>query len=178
MGFEHVELMLIGHNWFLPEKPPYGLHYEQWFYQDGLGGEKNRLYAESAGDTKGAAQTHHSRLPVAWHNSTWTADRAIKFINDRDAKEPFCAWVSFPDPHHPFDCPEPWSRLHRPEEVDLPKYRTRDFSGRPWWHERVLTAEPTGNKEAAEIRKNTAEFLRKPMISSEKSSRIPTGRFL
>ena len=153
MGFEHVELMLIGHNWFLPEKPPYGLHYEQWFYQDGLGDEKNRLYAESAGDTKGAAQTHHSRLPVAWHNSTWTADRAIKYINDRDAKEPFCAWVSFPDPHHPFDCPEPWSRLHRPEEVDLPKYRTRDFSGRPWWHERVLTAEPTGNKEAAEIRK-------------------------
>ncbi|MEM8802752.1 MAG: sulfatase-like hydrolase/transferase, partial [Pseudomonadota bacterium] len=35
MGFNHVEMMLVGHNWFLPEKPPYGQHYERWFYADG-----------------------------------------------------------------------------------------------------------------------------------------------
>lgn len=29
MGFQHVEMMLIGHNWFLPNKPPLGLHYER-----------------------------------------------------------------------------------------------------------------------------------------------------
>ena len=154
MGFDHVELMLVGHNWFLPEKPPAGQHYERWFYADGRGDEKNALYRENAGDTRGAAQTWHSKLPVAWHNTTWTADRAIDWLKTADHDKPFCTWVSFPDPHHPFDCPEPWSRLHDPAEVDLPSDRTRGFDGRPWWHEAVLTAEPTGSKKSAEIRKS------------------------
>ncbi len=153
MGFDHVELMLVGHNWFLPEKPPAGQHYERWFYADGRGDEKNDLYNENAGDTRGAAQTWHSKLPVAWHNTTWTADRAIDWLKSADHEKPFCTWVSFPDPHHPFDCPEPWSRLHDPAEVDLPADRTRNFEGRPWWHEAVLTNEPTGPKENAEVRK-------------------------
>lgn len=152
MGFSHVELMLVGHNWFPPEKPPAGQAYERFFHADGRGEERIRQYWENAGDTKGAAQTWHSKLPVAYHNSPWTADRAIEWLKE-DRSEPFCAWVSFPDPHHPFDCPEPWSRLHDPADVDLPEHRTRDFENRPWWHEKVLTAEPTGSKEGAEIRK-------------------------
>ncbi len=152
MGFGHVELMLVGHNWFPPEKPPHGQAYERFFHADGRGDERIAQYWENAGDTKGAAQTWHSKLPLAYHNSPWTADRAIDWLKE-DRSEPFCAWVSFPDPHHPFDCPEPWSYLHKPEDVDLPEHRTRDFENRPWWHEKVLTAEPTGSKEGAEIRK-------------------------
>lgn len=153
MGFEHVELMLVGHNWFLPEKPPAGQHYERWFYADGKGDERNKLYAENAHDTKGAAQTWHSKLPVEWHNTTWTADRAIAWLSSAPSDQPFCTWVSFPDPHHPFDCPLPWSKLHDPEDVDLPKHRERDFNNRPWWHEAVLSSEPAGEKKHAEIRK-------------------------
>ena len=152
MGFNHAEMMLVGHNWFPPEKPPHGQAYERFFHADGRGDEKIKLYWENAGETKDAAQTWHSKLPLAWHNSPWTADRAIDWLKE-DHEEPFCAWVSFPDPHHPFDCPEPWSHLHKPEDVDLPKHRERTFEGRPWWHEQVLTAEPTGSKEGAEIRK-------------------------
>ncbi len=169
MGFDSVELMLVGHNWFLPEKPPRGHHYERWFYADGRGDEKNALYRDSAGDTRGAAQTWHSRLPVAWHNSTWTADRAASWLRQHDNREPFCAWVSFPDPHHPFDCPEPWSRLHDPADVDLPRYRRRDFKGRPWWHEAVLTSEPTGSAKSAGIRK---KFSRIPEQSDEQLREI------
>lgn len=157
MGFGHVELMLVGHNWFLPEKPPAGQHYERWFYADGRGDEKNALYRQNAGDTKGAAQTWHSKLPTAWHNSTWTADRAIEWLKygrARDNDKPFCTWVSFPDPHHPFDAPEPWSRLHDPARIDLPQNRMLSFEGKPWWHEAVLTGEPEGPKQNAEVRKN------------------------
>lgn len=154
MGFAHVQLMLVGHNWFLPEKPPRGLHYERWYHADGEGKEKNRAYKLGRGDTHGAAQTWHSQLPVAWHNSTWTADRAIDWLKQparRDA--PFCTWVSFPDPHHPFDCPEPWSLLHRPGEVDLPLHRTRDLDRRPWWHRTAIESEPQGPAENVATRK-------------------------
>ncbi|MCP5262474.1 MAG: sulfatase-like hydrolase/transferase [Rhodoferax sp.] len=154
MGFQHVEMMLIGHNWFLPETPPFGLHYEHWFHADGEGAEKNRLYQLGNGDTHGAAQTWHSQLPVAWHNSSWTADRAIEWLRQPARHErPFCAWVSFPDPHHPFDCPEPWSRLHRPEDVDLPVHRSRDLERRPWWHKAAVENEPQGPAENVATRK-------------------------
>jgi len=165
MGFEHVEIMLVGHNWFPPAPPPRGQHYERWFYADGNGAEKMRMYR--AGDNDGAAQTWHSQLPVAWHNTTWTAARAIDYIKQHAARsrlksrsrsasstQPFCAWVSFPDPHHPFDCPEPWSRLHHPRSVDLPRHRRRDFDKRPWWHEAAMTREPQGNRDSVATRKN------------------------
>ncbi|WP_415403870.1 sulfatase-like hydrolase/transferase [Tateyamaria sp. SN3-11] len=166
MGFDHVEMMLVGHNWWAPEKPPAGQHYERWYHADGQGDEKTRLMWENGGDTKGAAQTWHSRLPVEWHNTTWTADRAIDWLGQGHT-DPFCAWVSFPDPHHPFDAPEPWSRLHDPAEVDLPDHRTRNFEGRPWWHEQVLTAEPEG--VGADIRKS---YSRIPPQSDEQLREI------
>ncbi|WP_284178438.1 sulfatase-like hydrolase/transferase [Rhabdaerophilum sp. SD176] len=158
MGFDHVELMIVGHNWWLPERPPGGLHYENWYYGDGRGDLKNKLLWESSQDHKGAPQTWSSKLPVAWHNSTWTADRAIDFIR-QDHNKPFCLWVSFPDPHHPFDAPEPWASLHRPEHVDLPPYRRRNLEGRPWWHKAALESEiPAEHREIRQKYSRIAEL--------------------
>lgn len=159
MGFEHVELILIGHNYWPPYPPPAGKHYERWYYADGRGAEKNSLYAQRLPPLVRAAQTHHSGLPVRWHNSTWTADRAIAYLRARRSSSPFCLWVSFPDPHHPFDAPMPWSRLHAPEEVDLPAHRTRDLHRRPWWHRRALEGKPGGRPEVQKIRQ---EYSRMP----------------
>lgn len=98
---------------------------------------------------------------MAWHNSTWIADRAIDFLK-QDHDKPFCMWVSFPDPHHPFDCPEPWASLHKPEDVDLPEHRTRDFEGRPWWHQAAVETKIEG--KGAEIRTSYSRF---PEVSDE-----------
>lgn len=161
MGFDHAELVLVGHNWWLPEQPPRGLAYEEWYYSDGRGEMKNKLLWQSARDHKGAPQVWSSKLPVAWHNSTWIADRAIDYLK-RDHDQPFCLWVSFPDPHHPFDAPEPWASLHRPEDVDLPEHRSRDFSKRPWWHQAACESEIPS--EHAEIRQ---KYSRMPELSDD-----------
>ncbi len=154
MGFQHVEMCILGHNWFPIPKPPMGLHYERFFWGSPLGDRLQELYWENGGDTKGAAQTWHSQLPVEYHNSTWIGDQASDWIKTgRDDAKPFVTWISFPDPHHPFDCPEPYSRMHDPAEVDLPQNRTRDLDKRPFWHEAILTNEPTGNAEMAKLRK-------------------------
>ncbi|MEL6521087.1 MAG: sulfatase-like hydrolase/transferase, partial [Pseudomonadota bacterium] len=168
MGFDHVEMMLVGHNWFLPEKPPKGQHYERWYYADGRGDARNMAYRGGPHSKTAAAQTWHSELPSAWHNSTWTADRAIDWLKNR-SNTPFCAWVSFPDPHHPFDAPEPWSRLHNPAEVDLPPHRHRDLDHRPWWHKAALDTTPKGPKASVEIREN---YSRIPPQSDEQLREI------
>ena len=145
MGFDHVELMVEGHNQWPPLQSPSGQHYERWYYGDGYGEEKNRLHALHLPPETGAAQTWHSALPPAWHNSTWVGDRTIDYLR-RHQNEPFCVWASFPDPHHPFDCPEPWSRLHDPDAVELPPHHTLDLERRPGRGVKALARKAVGEK--------------------------------
>jgi len=158
MGFEYVELVVEGHNHWPPMKPPRGQHYERWFHQDGRGEELQRLYETQLPPLSTAMQTFHSGLPVAFHNSTWIGDRTIDFL--RKQTGPFCLWASFPDPHHPFDAPEPWSRLHDPDEVDLPPERSLDLERRPWWHRSSLEGKPQIVEHLRRIRE---EYSRIPV---------------
>jgi arylsulfatase A-like enzyme len=159
MGFEHVELVVEGHNRNLPQQPPGGQHYERWYYGDGLGDLKNELYLQKLAPDVGAAQTWHSALPPAWHNSSWVGNQTIEFIR-KNKDRPFLAWASFPDPHHPFDAPDPWSRMHHPDEVDLPLHRVKDLERRPWWHKASLEGKP--------------QLTRPDMaVHREKGSRVP-----
>lgn len=150
MGFDHVELMILGH-WhdLLPcEKPPRGQHFERWFWGNGGEGEAWRRWAEDLGPGQEAAQTWFSGLPAEWHSTHWVTERTTSFLESRKgAGEPFCLWTSFPDPHHPFDCPEPWSRLHHEDEVDISRTHERDLDRRPWWHRASLENEPRAKRQ-------------------------------
>lgn len=151
MGFEHVELTCLGHLFehLPPTVPLKGRNYEHWLYSRGVPMEVFDLWRTSTRETTGAAQTWPSALPVGWHTSTWCADRAIDYLRTHGSDRPFCMWVSFPDPHHPFDCPEPWASLHHPDEVDLPRAPNKDLDIRPWWHRASLESPPVGGDEAA-----------------------------
>ncbi|MEM7118114.1 MAG: sulfatase-like hydrolase/transferase [Chloroflexota bacterium] len=154
MGWEDVELLLLGHNYWDPFPPPQGQHYERWYYADGRGHKRNGEYAQQGTPKTTGAQTFHSQLPVAYHNSTWIGNQTVDFIKSRQEDDaPFLCWASFPDPHHPFDAPEPWSKLHPLDEIDLPEHRTRDFEKRPWWHKAAVEREPVGNPRMVKIRK-------------------------
>ena len=80
-----------------------------------------------------------------------------------DGGAPWCVWASFPDPHHPFDAPEPWCYLHHPDDVDLPEHRARDFDRRPWWHRDIVEKKIEG--EFAAIR---SQYSRIPHQSDER----------
>ncbi|MDA0338254.1 MAG: sulfatase-like hydrolase/transferase [Proteobacteria bacterium] len=147
-GFEHVELMVMGHFSRrsppfhispMPFVPPVGQHYERWFHSRAKQGEARQLWEQSTDGTGMlAAQTWKSNLPEEWHTSTWVADRTIDYLEQSSTNDrPFCIWASFPDPHHPFDCPAPWNEMYPPDEIDLPRHRKRGFEGRPWWHKQI-----------------------------------------
>jgi len=146
-GFDHVELMVEGHNNWPPMKPPHGQHYERWYHMNGRGDALTELYWKRLPPDTGAIETWNCALPVAFHNSTWVGNQTIEYLSQHRDR-PFCLWASFADPHHPFDCPEPWSRLHDPSTVELPFNPHRDLERRPWWHRESLEGIPKNLPEA------------------------------
>ena len=163
LGIDHVELMIEGHNCFPPMAPPRGQHYERWYHAHG-GEALTALYHQALPPLTDAAQTWNSALPVAFHNSTWIGDRTIDYLSEHRDR-PFCAWASFPDPHHPFDAPDPWCYMHHPDDVDLPAHRTLDLDRRPWWHRAALEGKP--QMANAALRKFREEASRTPVQTDE-----------
>jgi len=142
MGFDHVELAALGkfHRARLPDDAP-AIHR----FEHTLLSHPNALDLWQSSSTKGsgAAQTWDSCLPAEWHSSTWVADRTLAILEkQKNASRPFFAWASFPDPHHPFDCPAPWNAMYKPSDMPLPEHRTLDLEKRPWWHRAALEGSP------------------------------------
>lgn len=123
-GFEHMELanhFFEGHS-----------HYDVWM-NDHLP-EKEKFYpmvtkqgqnTASRGDT-GAVQVWPMNVPRELYHTDWVADRTINWLSGLDAQDPFFCWMSFPDPHHPWDVPE--SELHRVrwQDLSLPRLYRED----------------------------------------------------
>jgi len=146
-GFEHVELVLFGHNiaiapamgswrWcFGP--PPFGLHYARWLYRDGdaAGRERLRLMQAAAAKQRWQAlATWHSALPAEDHSASWITGRATDWL--QTVKEPFFGWVSFCDPHQPMSPPAPWSTTYRPEDIlpAVPAFDASELEDKPRAH--------------------------------------------
>ena len=142
MGFDHVELAALGK--FHPkrlQKSASPIHrFESSFlhHEDSL-----ELWLSKLTPGSDAAQTWSSGLPIERHSSTWVANQTIDRLHEV-AKEdnPFFIWASFPDPHHPFDCPAPWNQMYQADQIKLPKNRTLDLESRPWWHREALEGTP------------------------------------
>ncbi len=119
-GFDHIETanhFILGHA-----------HYDVWMnrdHQEQIGNFYPILSPEGkqnhagGGDT-GAVQCWHNQTPRALYHTDWVADRTLAFLNTLDEKDDWFVWMSFPDPHHPWDPPE--EELHRIswQELDLP----------------------------------------------------------
>lgn len=92
---------------------------------------------DGGGDT-GAPQVKHNPVPRDIYHTDWVADRAISWLDGLDSSEDWFCWLSFPDPHHPWNPPQ--SELHRVpwRDLDLPAGYPADASER----ERLLDLKP------------------------------------
>ena len=65
-------------------------------------------------------------------SSGFLGDRAAAFVRDRAASDdgpPWFAWLSFPDPHNPYNAPEPFASMYDPAAVTVPPVDSLD--GKP-----------------------------------------------
>ncbi len=98
-GFEHVELATHG--------PLGGHHYAAWLWDhhpSEVHGFGAVLSGGGGGDT-GAPEVKHNPVAREHYHTDWIADRTIAWLRTLSRSEPFFCWMSFPDPHHPFDPP-------------------------------------------------------------------------
>lgn len=136
-GFDHMELAThAAIGWH---------HYPLWLEQNHPGASAgfysnldDSFHPNSAGggDT-GAVQVCHNPVPRDQYHTDWCADRAIDWLDSLDEDEDWFLWLSFPDPHHPFDPPMselgrvPWRDLDVPEAWLPPDEARRVLSTKP-----------------------------------------------
>jgi len=113
-GFEHMELAMHG--------PMGWWHYSVWLQQqhpDELSGFAPLLSAQGGGDTS-APEVAYNPIPREHYHTDWVADRTIAFLDTLDTAEDWFVWMSFPDPHHPWDPPASEARRINWRDLDLP----------------------------------------------------------
>ena len=94
-------------------------HYGRWLkehHPEHLHSFAGLLQAEPGGDTA-APETKNNPIPREWYHTDWVADLTVDWLSSLGADEPWFCWMSFPDPHHPWDPPA--SELHRVPWQDL-----------------------------------------------------------
>jgi arylsulfatase A-like enzyme len=117
-GFEHAELAM--HAPTIAGRP--FQHYGKWLVEehpDDVGGFAALLQAEGGGDT-GAPETKINPIPRDLYHTDWVADRTIAFLDSLDDADDWFVWMSFPDPHHPWDPPASERKRVPWQELDLP----------------------------------------------------------
>ncbi len=117
-GFGEIQLTL-GHG------AQVGAHHYQWAREQGIAHEVLRAGLDPDSDIPVRRpewwQLHPAPYPEEIHSTNYVTERTIDFIERCDADgEPWMAWCSFPDPHHPLAPPEPWFARHDPADIELP----------------------------------------------------------
>ena len=138
-GFDHMEF--AGHG------AAGNLHYVGWLRENhpetimkfvpNLDADLE-VTTEPGGDT-GAVQVRNTNdINRDWYHTDWVADRTIAWLDSLQQDDDWFCWMSFPDPHHPWDPPK--SELHRVDwrDLDLPVGYIADAEER----ERVLAEKP------------------------------------
>jgi arylsulfatase A-like enzyme len=137
-GFEHLEFATHG---AMGE-----LHYARWLraeHPEALGGfyavvdSDLQVNGAGGGDT-GAPQVKVNAIPPEWYHTDWVADRTIAWLETLDADDDWFCWMSFPDPHHPWDPPQ--SEVGRVEWRDVPL--PAGYPESPGEREAILDAKP------------------------------------
>jgi len=92
-----------------------GGHYQQWFRENSpdwksLHDPKNELPHNYS-----CPQAYRTPIPAELYPTAYIRDSAINYLQSRkDNEQPFFAFVSFPDPHHPFNPPGKYWDMYSP----------------------------------------------------------------
>jgi len=118
-GFDHVD-MVTSHG----DKA--GGHYEQWFRNNHSNWKELHDPANELEHDYTCPQAYRTPISEDSYPTAFVRDRAKDFLTSQAKlaksgnEQPFFAFVSFPDPHHPFNPPGKYWDMYDPDDFELP----------------------------------------------------------
>jgi len=140
-GFERMELAAHTGR---PGRSMY--HYPKWLadhHPEAVEGffeyiDKNQAPSARGGGDTLAPQVWVNPIPRRLYHTDWVADRAMAWLDSLDADADWFLWLSFPDPHHPWDPPASERARHDWRTMALPP----GYPGGREHVERILARKP------------------------------------
>ena len=112
-GYQYVD-MVVAHG------DRCGGHYHQWFKEKADDWQALHDNANQIPHNYTCPQAYRTPIPEELYPTAYIRDSAIKYLSSRQHEnEPFFAFVSFPDPHHPFNPPGKYWDMYSPDEFDI-----------------------------------------------------------
>lgn len=113
------------------------------------------------------------------YTTDWLTTKTLDSIDSHLQKrpnEPFCSMVSYPDPHPPLECREPYESMFRPEEMAVPQTFTEE--NLPDWAEEARSHGPLAldkpDREAT-LRRRMAEYFGEVKLLDDCLGKIVAG---
>jgi len=76
--------------------------------------------SERGGDTDAPQVRRTNNTPTDLYHTDWVANRTISWLDSLDVEDDWFCWMSFPDPHHPWDPPSSEIGRVNWKDLDLP----------------------------------------------------------
>ena len=112
-GFQHIDVVTTHGD-------RCGGHYHQWFREQADDWQALHDDANQLQHNYSCPQAYRTPIPEALYPTAYVRDRAISYLESRrEDDQPFFAFVSFPDPHHPFNPPGKYWDLYSPDDFDV-----------------------------------------------------------
>ena len=131
-GFERTILDESGRE----ESPGFRSDYRSWLFSESPGANP-----EPTGISWNGYAAKPWPLAERLHPTAWTAETAIHFLRDYDARQPFFLHVGFERPHSPYDPPARWWNRYGEAKLPTPragkwadKLRPFDAADPNIWH--------------------------------------------
>jgi arylsulfatase A-like enzyme len=158
-GFDDVSLT-VGHGDRISG------NYVQWARSRGL--DPMTQAGVQASNSVSAAwnQVYESAVPATLHPTTYVTDEAIDRLEQYAKRdEPFCLYVSFPDPHHPFAPPREYFHRHSPDAMPLPQTFFDDHRDSPNYIKTIIGRRGVPNEDPTMTWAPTEEQFRQALAA-------------
>jgi arylsulfatase len=105
--------------------------YKGWLKANGYWEAAEKAYAIHETDEYwDNFQANVNPIPAEAYIDSWVGDRAVDYVNQQDG-DPFFMFVGLPNPHMPFDCPEPYASMYDPDDMPVPETFGMSLDGKP-----------------------------------------------
>ena len=112
-GFQYID-MVTGHG------DRCGGHYQQWFRQNVTNWQELQDRNNQLPHQYTCPQAYRTPVPEDLYSTAYIRDRSLQYLKKTaTCDEPFFLFISFPDPHHPFNPPGKYWDMYKPEDFDL-----------------------------------------------------------